>query len=208
MAHLGVWEKSRIHQALVQRAPGFAVPGFGTGWLPFMDASGGLDEPQDGVPGGVRNFNQQSGGTVTSVGLALPASTFSVTGSPVTGAGTLTGAFISQTQNTFLGAPNGSAGVPSFRALVAADIPALPYSPSALTNTHIFVGNGSNVATDVALSGDATLANTGALTLATVNSNVGTFTNSTITVNAKGLITAASTGAGSSQDERFNWLFT
>lgn len=65
-----------------------------------------------------------------------------------------------------------------------------------LTSSHIYVGNGSNVATDVALSGDATLANTGAMTLATVNSNVGTFTNATITVNAKGLITAASTGSG------------
>lgn len=37
---------------------------------------------------------------------------------------------------------------------------------SGLTSAHIFVGNGSNVATDVALSGDATLANTGALTIA------------------------------------------
>lgn len=37
-----------------------------------------------------------------------------------------------------------------------------------LTSAHILVGNGSNVATDVAVSGDATLANTGALTVATV----------------------------------------
>lgn len=37
---------------------------------------------------------------------------------------------------------------------------------STLTSAHIFVGNGSNVATDVALSGDATLANTGAMTIA------------------------------------------
>lgn len=48
----------------------------------------------------------------------------------------------------------------------------------------------------VAMSGDATLGATGALTLATVNSNVGSFgstTNcSTLTVNAKGLVTAAS----------------
>mgnify|MGYP003394101619 FL=1 len=35
-----------------------------------------------------------------------------------------------------------------------------------LTNTHIFVGNASNIATDVAMSGDATMANTGALTIA------------------------------------------
>lgn len=36
---------------------------------------------------------------------------------------------------------------------------------SALTNTHIFVGNGSNVATDVAMSGDAHISNTGAVTI-------------------------------------------
>jgi hypothetical protein len=38
---------------------------------------------------------------------------------------------------------------------------------STLTNTHIFVGNASNIATDVAMSADATMANTGALTIAT-----------------------------------------
>jgi hypothetical protein len=65
-----------------------------------------------------------------------------------------------------------------------------------LTNTHIFVGNASNAAADVAMSNDATIANTGALTLATVNSNVGSFTNPNITVNAKGLITAAASGIG------------
>lgn len=42
-------------------------------------------------------------------------------------------------------------------------------------------------------TGDATGAT--ALTLATVNSNVGSFTNANITVNAKGLITAASSGS-------------
>jgi len=36
----------------------------------------------------------------------------------------------------------------------------------ALANTNIFVGNASNVATAVAMSGDATIANTGALTIA------------------------------------------
>lgn len=37
---------------------------------------------------------------------------------------------------------------------------------ATLTSTHLFVGNGSNVATDVAASGDLTLANTGAFTIA------------------------------------------
>lgn len=47
-----------------------------------------------------------------------------------------------------------------------------------------------------ALTGDGTATGPGsvAFTLATVNSNVGSFTNANITVNAKGLITAASSG--------------
>lgn len=47
------------------------------------------------------------------------------------------------------------------------------------------------------LTGDVTATGPGAAaaTLATVNSNVGTFTNATITVNAKGLVTAASNGS-------------
>ena len=63
-------------------------------------------------------------GTVTSVGLALPAE-FTISGSPVTTSGTLTGAWATQTGNYFFAAPNGSPGVPSFRAIVAADIPTL-----------------------------------------------------------------------------------
>lgn len=69
------------------------------------------------------------------------------------------------------------------------------YLTTALTNTHLFVGNGSNIATDVAASGDLTLANTGAFTFNTVNANVGSFGSATqvatFTVNAKGLTTAA-----------------
>jgi len=63
-------------------------------------------------------------GTVTSVGLSLP-SDFTVTGSPVTSAGILTGTWASQTANKFLASPNGSTGTPSFRAMVAADVPTL-----------------------------------------------------------------------------------
>jgi hypothetical protein len=39
-------------------------------------------------------------------------------------------------------------------------------SVAALTSAHIFVGNGANVGTDVAMSGHATIDNTGAVTLA------------------------------------------
>lgn len=63
-------------------------------------------------------------GTVTSVGLSAP-SVFSVTGSPVTGSGTLALSFAgSQTANQFLGSPNGTTGAVSLRSLVSADVPA------------------------------------------------------------------------------------
>lgn len=63
-----------------------------------------------------------TGGAVTSVGLSLPAM-FTVTGSPVTTSGTLTATLASQTANTIFAAPNGSAGAPTFRLIVAADLP-------------------------------------------------------------------------------------
>jgi hypothetical protein len=64
-----------------------------------------------------------SGGTVTSVALALP-SIFTVSGSPVTGTGTLTGTFNTQTANyVFAGPTTGAVATPTFRALVSADIP-------------------------------------------------------------------------------------
>lgn len=63
-------------------------------------------------------------GTVTSVGLSLPA-IFTVSNSPVTTTGTLTATLASQSANQVFVAPNGSSGAPTFRSLVAADIPTL-----------------------------------------------------------------------------------
>jgi hypothetical protein len=74
-----------------------------------------------------------SGGTVTSVGGTGTVSGLTLTGT-VTTSGNLTlggtlsvtpSDFASQTANTFLAAPNGAAGTPTFRALVAADVPTL-----------------------------------------------------------------------------------
>ena len=71
-------------------------------------------------------------GTVTSVGLSLPA-IFSVSGSPVTSSGTLTGTLATQTANrVWAGPTTGSAAAPTFRALVAGDIPTL--AQSQITN--------------------------------------------------------------------------
>ena len=64
------------------------------------------------------------------------------------------------------------------------------------TSAYMLVADGTSY-NPVAISGDVTIANTGAITLDTVNSNVGSFGTATaiptFTVNAKGLITAAST---------------
>ena len=62
-------------------------------------------------------------GTVTSVSLTAPAF-ITVTGSPVTGAGTLGLTMASQLQNLSLASPDGVGGAPSFRALVTGDLPA------------------------------------------------------------------------------------
>ena len=62
-------------------------------------------------------------GTVSSVGLAMP-SIFSVSGSPVTGKGTITASLVNQTSNVvFAGPASGASAAPSFRALVRADMP-------------------------------------------------------------------------------------
>ncbi len=65
------------------------------------------------------------GGTVTSVALSLPA-IFTVSGSPVTTSGTLSATLAVQTANTvFSGPSSGGSAAPTFRSLVAADIPNL-----------------------------------------------------------------------------------
>jgi hypothetical protein len=82
-----------------------------------------------------------SGGTVTSVGLSLPTQ-FTVTNSPVTGSGTLTGSWNNQTANYVLAGPTtGAAAAPTFRALVSADIPSLSYVTS-VTGTAPVVSSG------------------------------------------------------------------
>ncbi len=71
----------------------------------------------------------------------------------------------------------------------------------ALTNAHIFVGNSSNIATDVACSGDVTCANTGAITIANAAVTNAKLLNAATTVNGQTCtlgstctITASATG--------------
>lgn len=77
-----------------------------------------------GTPGSPLIAVGAGSGTVTSVALSLP-SFITVSGSPVTTSGTLTGTLASQSQNLVFASPNGSGGAPIFRAIVAADVPTL-----------------------------------------------------------------------------------
>ena len=107
-------------------------------------------------------------GTVTSVSGTGSVSGLSLSGT-VTSTGSLTlggtlvvtaSNFASQTANTVLAAPNGSAGVPTFRAIVAADIPTLNQNTT---------GTASNVTGIVAVANGGT----GASVAGTARTNLG-----------------------------------
>lgn len=126
---------------------------------------------------GAGAVNSTAGGTLYNTGTSTPTVT-----SPINYTGTL-GSFIGGISGAFT-CTNASAGV-----------------TGCLTGTDWSTFNGKQAAGNyiTALTGDVTASGPGsvAATLATVNGNVGSFTNANITVNAKGLVTAASNGAAS-----------
>jgi hypothetical protein len=155
---------------------------------------------------GVKGFYDiTSGGTVQFVGLTMPGDLFSVAGSPITTSGTFAVTLASQSPNQVLAGPAAGAvgAAPSFRALVAADLPVVPITkggtgatdaPTAVSNlgavpTTRQVSAGTGLTGGGNLSADRTisLANT-AVTPATYGtaSQVGTFT-----VDGQGRITSA-----------------
>jgi hypothetical protein len=203
-------------------------------------------------------------GTVTSVTGTSPVASSGGTTPAISlasGYGDTLNPYASKTANFVLAAPDGSAGVPTFRAVVAADIPTLNQNTTgnasnvtgtvaianggsgqttaqlamnafagAVTSGSYLRGNGTNVVMNTIQAADVPTLNqnttgsaatlttgrtieitgdlaytspsfngstnvTAAGTLATVNSNVGSFTNASVTVNAKGLVTAVSNGS-------------
>jgi hypothetical protein len=111
------------------------------------------------VTGTYPNFtitsNDSTTGTVTSVGGTGTVSGLTLTGT-VTTSGNLTlggtlavtpSDFASQSANTVLAAPDGSAGTPTFRALVAADVPTLNQNTT---------GTAANVTGTVAIANGGT----------------------------------------------------
>jgi hypothetical protein len=98
-------------------------------------------------------------GTVTSVAASVP-SILTIGGSPITTSGTLAISLASQSQNLMFASPNGSAGTPTFRAIVNADIPLSGVSagtyPSVTVNTRGFV-TGATTTVDLTTVGGATI---------------------------------------------------
>lgn len=105
-------------------------------------------------------------GTVTSVGLTMPA-IFSVTGSPVTGSGSLAASLAAQTANLVWAGPStGSPAAPTFRSLVYSDLPtsaaaAGTYPKVTINAQGIVTGTASQITLTTDVTGSLPLANGG-----------------------------------------------
>ena len=84
-------------------------------------------------------------GTVTAVTATAPVVSSGGTAPDISlaaGYGDTQNPYTAKTANYVLASPNGSSGVPTFRALVAADIPALPYGTGTVTSVSVVSANG------------------------------------------------------------------
>ncbi|NBS69396.1 hypothetical protein EBT31_10860 [bacterium] len=136
-------------------------------------------------------------GTVTSVAMTVPTSVLSVSGTPVTTSGTLAVSLQNQSANTiFAGPTTGTATTPTFRALVAADIPSLSYLSSS----------GGTVSGNVVVTGNLTVQGT----TTTVSSTTLTVADKNIELATGSTTDAAADGGGltlhGSTDKTFNWV--
>ncbi len=137
------------HVDLIANASGVPLKG---GLLTNSAANDGTGDQVlvAGVNGAVPFYN-------SAATLGIQTGPAVVVGSPFTyTTATRTLSISSQTQNTFLAAPNGSSGVPTFRAIVAADIPTLNQnttgSAAKLTTARTIAGNSFDGSANITFS--------------------------------------------------------
>ncbi|MAV92076.1 MAG: hypothetical protein CL676_11710, partial [Bdellovibrionaceae bacterium] len=139
----------------------------GSGWQTLGVAGSGLSS-LNGETGGTQSFGAPgTSGTAPAWSSSSNVHTLNI---PMASAAGVTAGLLSKTDYD------------SFSGKLSA------VSGSSLADTNIWVGNGSGQAAAVAMSGDATLANDGTLTLATSGATAGTY--KSVTVDAKGRVTA------------------
>lgn len=163
------YELDELHNVLITSAA--------SGNTLIYDATAGVWKNANLTAGtGISVTNGAGSITIANTGVTSVGGTGTVSGLTLTGTVTTTGNltlggtlavtpsnFASQTANTVLAAPNGVAGVPTFRAIVAADIPTLNQNTT---------GTASNVTGTVAVANGGT----GATTAATARTNLGATT--------------------------------
>lgn len=142
---------------------------------------------------------------VTSVALALP-SIMSVTGSPVTSSGTLTGALTTQAANAiFAGPSSGAAAAPTFRSLTTADIPTLNQNTTGtaanVTGTVAVANGGTGLTTGTSggilyYSAAGTLASSAALAANAIVLGGGAGVTPATTTTGTGVVTALGVNTG------------
>lgn len=122
-----------------------------SGWTALAPGSSGQILTSGGAAANPA-WSAVGSGTVTSVSLALPSSILTVTGSPVTVSGTLTGSLATQSANlVWAGPTTGTAATPTFRSLVGADLP--NPGASSLGGIESFAGSASQWIRSISTSG-------------------------------------------------------
>jgi hypothetical protein len=124
--NLKIFESTNTN-AVTVKAPAALVSGGYTLTLPTDKASSAGQVLASDTSGNL-SWASAATGSVTSVGMTVP-SFLSVTGSPITTAGTLAVSLANENANlVFAGPSSGGAAAPTFRSLASADIPNLDWS--------------------------------------------------------------------------------